>query len=156
MDQVSLMESLYVSGEFSRSFVNPPIYSAIALFSFFAVIFGLIFKDKLEYQVALWQRNRERQGQIPYRTPGVILTYSLCCGFTFGFVAACLHVFGLSLALAALVGGILVFSTAGLIWWRLGSLMDLLATGGSQAIDIDSYGAGAILGSKAATPTEEE
>jgi hypothetical protein len=148
------MESLYAGGEFSRSFVNPPIYSAIALLSFFAVIFGIIFKDKLEYQVALWQQNRESQGQIRYRTPGVILTYTLCCVFTFGFVAACLNVFGLSLGLAALVGGILVFSTAGLIWWRLGSLMELLAVGGSQAVDIDSYGAGAVLDPDAATPTE--
>jgi len=130
------MESLYLSGEFSRSLVNPPIYSAIALLSFFAIIFGIIFKDKLEYQVALWQQNREGQGKIRYRTPGIILSYTLCNLFAFGFVAACLHVFGLSLALAALVGGILVFSTAGLIWWRLGSLLELLAVGGSQAIEL--------------------
>ncbi|MFS8806199.1 hypothetical protein NW837_01885 [Synechococcus sp. R6-10] len=144
------MESL------SDPFVNPPIYSAIALFSFFAVIFGIIFKDNLEYQVALWQLNRDSQAQIRYRTPGVILTYSLCCLFTSGFVAACLNVFGLSMALAACVGGILVLSTAGLVWWQLGSLMALLAAGGSQAIDINSYGAGAILDSEAAAPPEGE
>ncbi|MEN9226455.1 MAG: hypothetical protein Q6L60_12005 [Thermostichus sp. HHBFW_bins_43] len=139
------MESVYSGGDFSHTFVNPPIYSAIALFSFFAVIFGIIFKDKLEYQVAFWQLNRASQPQIRYRTPGMILTYSLCCLFTFGFVAACLDVFGLSLGLATGVGGILVLSTGGLVWWQLGSLLELLAMGGSQAIDIDSYGAGAAL-----------
>jgi len=139
------MESLYLSGEFSRSLVNPPIYSAIALLSFLAIIFGIIFKDKLEYQVALWQQNREGQGKIRYRTPGIILSYTLCNLFAFGFVAACLNVFGLSLGLAALVGGILVFSTAGLIWWRLGSLLELLAVGGSQAIELDFLDAEAAV-----------
>ncbi|MGY2795819.1 sterol desaturase/sphingolipid hydroxylase (fatty acid hydroxylase superfamily) [Thermostichus sp. MS-CIW-36] len=150
------MESLYAGGNFSDPFANPPIYSAIALLSFFAVIFGILFKDKLEYQVALWQLNRDSQAQIRYRTPGVLLTYSLCCLFTFGFVAACLNVFGLPMALAACVGGILVLGTAGLVWWQLGSLLALLATGGSQAIDIDSYGAGAVLDPEAAAPTEGE
>ncbi len=150
------MESFYAGGDFAYTFVNPPIYSAIALFSFFAVIFGIIFKDKLEYQVALWQLNRDSQAQIRYRTPGVILTYSLCCLFTFGFVAACLYVFGLSLTLAGWVGGVLVLLTAGLVWWQLGSLLELLAMGGSQAIDIDSYGAGAVLDPEATAPTEEE
>ncbi|HIK21809.1 MAG TPA: hypothetical protein IGR15_12330 [Synechococcus sp. M44_DOE_062] len=150
------MESLYAGGHFSDPFANPPIYSAIALLSFFAIIFGILFKDKLEYQVALWQLNRDSQAQIRYRTPGVILTYSLCCLFTFGFVAACLNVFGLSVVLATCVGGILVLGTAGLVWWQLGSLMALLATGGSQAIDIDSYGAGAVLDPEAVAPTEGE
>jgi len=150
------MESFYAGGDFAYTFVNPPIYSAIALLSFFAIIFGIIFKDKLEYQVALWQLNRDSQAQIRYRTPGVILTYILCCLFTFGFVAACLYVFGLSLTLAGWVGGVLVLLTAGLVWWQLGSLLELLALGGSQAIDIDSYGAGAVLDPEATEPTEEE
>lgn len=148
------MESFYTGSDFAYPFANPPIYSAIALFSFFAVIFGIIFKDKLEYQVAFWQLNRDSQAQIHYRTPGVILTYSLCCLFTFGFVAACLHVFGLSLTLAGLVGGILVLFTAGLVWWRLGSLLELLVAGGSQAIDINSYGA--VFAPKATASSEGE
>ncbi|MFS8855900.1 hypothetical protein NW851_09305 [Synechococcus sp. H55.7] len=150
------MEPLYAGGNFSSSFVNPPIYSAIALLSFFALIFGIIFKDKLEYQVALWQLNRDSQATIRYRTPGVILTYGLCCLFTLGFVVACLNVFGLSLTLASWVGGILVLSTAGLVWWQLGSLLALLAMGGSQAIDIDSYGAEAAWDAKTAAPPEGE
>ncbi|MFQ3583619.1 MAG: hypothetical protein SNJ85_01605 [Cyanobacteriota bacterium] len=150
------MESVYSGSDFSYTFVNPPIYSAIALFSFFAIIFGIIFKDKLEYQVAFWHLSRDSQAQIRYRTPGVILTYGLCCLFTFGFVAACLYVFGLSLALAGLVSGILVLFTGGLVWWQMGSLLELLVMGGSQAIDIDSYGAGAALDPKAKTVTESE
>ncbi len=131
------MEAVYPSSD-SAYFVNPPIYSAIALLSFWAIIFGLIFKDQLEYQVALWSLNRKSQTAIPYRRPGMILTYSLCCLFSWGFVAACLQVFGLSLFTAALVGGILILSTGGLVWWRLGSLLELLAQGGSQAIALEA------------------
>ncbi|MEN9203886.1 MAG: hypothetical protein Q6K80_09315 [Thermostichus sp. DG_1_6_bins_120] len=148
------MDSFYAGSDLSYPFVNPPIYSAIALFSFFAVIFGIIFKDKLEYQVALWQLNRDSQPQIRYRTLGVMLTYSLCCLFTFAFVAACLDVFGLSLGLAVLVGGILVGFTGGLIWWQLESLLELLAKGGSAAIAIDSYGA--VLDPEAGAASEGE
>jgi len=39
-------------------FVNPPVYTLIMVTNFFAIAFGFIFKDMLEYQVAQWDTNR--------------------------------------------------------------------------------------------------
>lgn len=130
-------------------FINPPLYSAIALITPFAVIFGIIFKDMLEYRVAEWQLNRETQDRIHYTHPSVVLTYLITCVLTAVFSAACLMVIGLDLTLATLVAVGLVGSTAALIWWQLGSLLRQLVAGGSEAIDID------FPGSEAASASED-
>lgn len=122
-------------------FVNPPLYSAIALITPFAVIFGIIFKDMLEYRVALWQINRETEDRIHYDHPSIVLTYLITCLLTTAFSVACLMVIGLDLTLATIIAVILVGSTAALIWWQLGSLLRTLVAGGSRAIDIDYFGA---------------
>lgn len=121
-------------------FVNPPLYSAIALITPFAIIFGVIFKDMLEYRVALWQLNRETETRIHYDHPSVVLTYLITCLLTTAFSAACLMVIGLDLQLATIIATVLVGSTAALIWWQLGSLLQTLVAGGSEAIDIDLWG----------------
>jgi len=105
------------------------------------VIFGVIFKDMLEYRVAEWQLNRETQGRIHYDHPSVVLTYLATCLLTTAFSVACLMVIGLDLTLSTSVAVILVGSTAALIWWQLGSLLKTLVAGGSEAIDIDFFGA---------------
>lgn len=125
----------------SEPFVNPPLYSAIALITPFAVIFGVIFKDMLEYRVAEWQINRETQDRIYYDHPSVVLTYLATCLLTIAFSSACLMVIGLDLTLSTLVALVLVGSTAALIWWQLGALLKTLVAGGSEAIDIDFFGA---------------
>lgn len=122
-----------------QPFVNPPIYSVIAVSNFLAIIFGIIFKDMLEYQVARWQLNRESQSRIEYDRPSLILTYLTMCLFLIGFVMACLMVIGIELQWAIGIGILLVGSTAGLIWVQLGSLLKLLVLGGSNAIAIDAY-----------------
>jgi hypothetical protein len=119
-------------------FVNPPIYSAIAVTNFLAIIFGIIFKDMLEYQVASWQLNRESQPRIEYDRPSLVLTYLTMCLFLTGFVMACLMVIGIEFQWAAGIGVLLVGSTATLIWVQLGSLLKLLVLGGSNAIAIDT------------------
>ncbi len=125
----------------SEPFINPPLYSAIALITPFAVIFGVIFKDMLEYRVAEWQLNRETQDRVHYDHPSVVLTYLTTCLLTTAFSVACLMVIGLDLTFSTSVAVILVGSTAALIWWQLGSLLKTLVAGGSKAIDIDFFGA---------------
>ncbi len=121
-------------------FVNPPIYSAIAVTNFFAVIFGLIFKDMLEYQVNRWQANRDTQPTVEYQTPGIVITYLLTCLFTILFLTACFMVIGINVSTALAIAGILTAATAALIWFQLGSLLTELVAGGSAALDIDSFG----------------
>jgi hypothetical protein len=57
-------------------------------------------------------------------------------------MAASLSVFGLVNWLAYIIAAIVVLPTALLVWVQLGSMLSLLVTGGSEAVDIDSYGAG--------------
>lgn len=123
-------------------FVNPPLYTAIILTNVVSILFGLIFKDMLEYRVAWWQAHRETEPTIRYQTPGILFTYGVTCLALVGFSTACLMVIGLTLKIAAIMAAALVLGTAAFIWWQLGSLLALLAEGGSAAIDIDSFGAG--------------
>ncbi|MDX2270965.1 MAG: hypothetical protein NW237_03315 [Cyanobacteriota bacterium] len=126
-------------------FVNPPLYSVVAVTNAFAVMFGIIFKDMLEYRVALWQANRDQQAQIEYVRPGLVISYLLTCLWVGLFLAACFLVIGFTPLLSGITAAIMVVLTGGLIWWQLGSLLQLLAVGGSEAIDIDSYGVGGLL-----------
>jgi hypothetical protein len=113
--------------------------------NFFAIAFGFIFKDMLEYRVAQWNTNRQLLKRIDYQTPNITIAYlglSICL---FLFMAASLSVFGLVYWLAWLVAAIVVLPTALLVWVQLGSMLSLLVSGGSEAVDIDSYGAGQLF-----------
>ncbi|HEY9635300.1 MAG TPA: hypothetical protein V6D14_17995 [Coleofasciculaceae cyanobacterium] len=129
----------------TEPFVNPPIYTLIMVTNFFAIAFGFIFKDMLEYRVAQWNTNRQLLKRIDYQTPNITIAYlglSICL---FLFMAASLSVFGLVYWLAWLVAAIVVLPTALLVWVQLGSMLSLLVSGGSEAVDIDSYGAGQLF-----------
>lgn len=132
--------------------VNPPIYTLIMVSNFFAIAFGFIFKDMLEYQVSKWNTNRQTQRDINYKTPGTIVAYlglSICL---FVFAGASLSVFCQIYWIAYGLGAVVVFPTALLIWVQLGSMLALLVEGGSEAVDIDSYGAGEIFDVQAPKP----
>ncbi len=125
------------------AFGNPPLYALIAVSTFFAIIFGVIFKDMLEYQVAKWQINRNTQAQINHQHPGVVITFLLTCLFLLIFLTACLCVFGFGARLAAIVASLMVLGPALLIWWQLGVQLQLLVKGGSAALDLDFFGSDA-------------
>ncbi|MEC4986538.1 MAG: hypothetical protein SAJ37_16720 [Oscillatoria sp. PMC 1068.18] len=125
-------------------YVNPWLLRTIAVSCFFAIANGLIFKDMLEYQVTQWYTNRKQQDRIFYQKPGIVFTYVNITTFLFIFVGASLSVFGFFDLLAYSTAAVVVFPTALLIWLQLGSMLKLLVSGGSEAIDIDSYGAGQI------------
>jgi hypothetical protein len=122
----------------TAAIVNPPLYSAIAISTFLALVFGLIFKDMLEYRVAEWHQHRESQNRIDYQRPSLMLTYlALCLSLVF-FLATCLSVFGFALWFALLTGTLMMVFLGIFIWWQLGSVLQLLVLGGSEALDIDS------------------
>ena len=135
-------------------FVNPPVYTLIMVTNFFAIAFGFIFKDMLEYQVAQWDTNRQSQERINYKTPNIIVAYLGLCISLVVFVGASLSVFGLVSWLPYMLAAIVVALPALLVWVQLGSMLSLLVRGGSQAVDIDSYGAGQIFDVQVPKPSK--
>jgi hypothetical protein len=121
-------------------YVNPPLFTLIMFSNFLAIIFGIIFKDMLEYQVALWNADRSVEFDINYKTPNIIIVYIGLTLFTTIFMGASLSVFGLPLGFGFGLGAFVVLPTCGLLWLQLGSMLRLMAIGGSEAMDIDSYG----------------
>ena len=133
-------------------YVNPPVYTLIMVTNFFAIAFGFIFKDILEYQVSEWNTKRQSQSQINYKTPNLIVAYLGLCISLLVFVGASLSVFCSIYWIAYGLSAIVVLPTALLIWVQLGSMLILLVRGGSEAVDIDSYGAGQVLDVQAPKP----
>ncbi len=121
----------------------PLVSTFIMIVTFLAIANGFIFKDGLEYQIDRWNDNRDTQTEIEYRQPHLVFAYVWLTFFLFCFVAACLSVFEIGYWLAIGLGALVVFPMAVLIWIQLGSMLTLLASGGSEAIDIDAYYAGA-------------
>lgn len=115
---------------------NPPVFTLIMVSTFFAIAFGFIFKDMLEYEVAKWGITRESD-QIRYNIPRIIIAYAGLTVFTLICMGASLSIFGLG-KLAYAVAAIVVLPTALLVWVQLGSMLKLMMMGGSAAIDIDS------------------
>ncbi len=135
--------------------VLKPVYVIVVASTLLAVAWGLIFKDMLEYQVNSWYANRTSQTSVYYQKPIIVFTYAVLTLFVTVCVASSLTVFGFSILSASIISGVIVLPTAALIWFQLGSMLELLVFGGSEAVDIDSYGAGRKFDSQAqASPPE--
>ncbi|MGC9528073.1 MAG: hypothetical protein ACP5D7_21260 [Limnospira sp.] len=125
----------------SETLVVQPIYIAIIASTLFAIIFGLIFKDMLEYQVAVWKEDLNRT-KITYKTPNLTVAYlamSLCVWVS---VSTSLAVFFEVNWFSAIAGALVVIPTALLIWFQLGSMFSLWENKGDEAIDLDRFFAG--------------
>ncbi|MEO1134744.1 MAG: hypothetical protein AAFX40_18845 [Cyanobacteria bacterium J06639_1] len=123
-------------------FLNPPLYAAIAVTNFFAVVFGLIFKDMLEYQVGRWQFNRDVQAEVEYKRPDLLFAFACTCFFAFLFSGCCLLLLAFPPSLAFGIAGAMVGVTALLIWVQMGSLLKMLVVGGSEAMTLDAWALG--------------
>ncbi|MGB3533226.1 MAG: hypothetical protein WBA13_06880 [Microcoleaceae cyanobacterium] len=123
---------------YSEPSVIPPIYIIVIATTIFAVLLGLIFKDMLEYQLAQWQLDPNPKSLINYRTTNIRIAYSATTFFVFLSVASSLSVFIPIYWLTIVVGAVVVFPTALLMWVQMGSMLDMLATKGLEAVDLDS------------------
>ncbi len=119
-----------------------PVYAAAIASTVFAVLWGIIFKDMLEYEVNRWYANRDTQPTVEYEKPGISLVYGVLSLLVTVSVGATLGTFGFSPVTATIFALVVTLPTALLIWLQLGSMFKLLVMGGSEAMDIDSYGAG--------------
>ncbi len=130
--------------------VIPLSYTIVFVTTVFAILIGIIFKDMLEYQLRQWQLDPDPQSKINYRTSNIVISYSLTTLFVFFSVASSLAVFVPIYWLASGVGAVVVFPTALLIWVQLGSMLDLFAEQGLEAVDLDA------LAQKSPQPTPTE
>ncbi|VXD16126.1 conserved membrane hypothetical protein [Planktothrix serta PCC 8927] len=122
----------------SEPLVVSPIYIVVVASTVFAVLWGIIFKDMLEYQVAVWNNSPQPSTSIIYKTPNLIIAYLGMTLFISLSVSSSLAVFFPVYWIAGLMGLIVVIPTALLIWVQLGSMLNLLATKGYESIDIDT------------------
>ena len=105
---------------YSNTFFDFPVYTVIELTLFFSIILGIIFKDMLEYKLTLWLKNKVSQKQIDYQTPNLISAYLSMTLFIFLCVSASLSTFNIVEWLSIVIGAVVVFPTALLIWVQLG------------------------------------
>ncbi|MGF1538459.1 MAG: hypothetical protein ACFB4J_18510 [Elainellaceae cyanobacterium] len=119
-----------------------PAYAIAIVSTVLAVLWGIIFKAMLEYEVNSWYTNRETQLRVEYRKPKLVVVYTVLSLLVTAATASSLGTFGFSPITAGILALVVVLPTALLIWLQLGSLFKLLVFGGSEAMDIDSYGAG--------------
>jgi len=119
-----------------------PIYILVVASTLLAITWGIIFKDMLEYQVNQWYANRTTQTSINYKKKNISVTYTGLTFFVLVSMGSSFAVFGFSPIFAFAMASVVVISTAILVWVQLGSMLQLLVSGGSEAMDIDSYGAG--------------
>ncbi|WRH66785.1 MAG: hypothetical protein RSE13_25290 [Planktothrix sp. GU0601_MAG3] len=121
-----------------ESNVVSPIYIVVVASTVLAVLWGIIFKDMLEYSVSLWSDSPQPSTSINYKTPNLIIAYLGMTLLILVSVSSSLAVFISVYWIAAVMGLVVVIPTALLIWFQLGSMLKLLATKGYGAIDIDT------------------
>ncbi|NEP07070.1 MAG: hypothetical protein F6K34_21020 [Okeania sp. SIO4D6] len=124
---------------YSNTFFDFPVYTVIQLTLFFSIVLGIIFKDMLEYKLTLWLKNKVSQKQIGYQTPNLITAYLSITLFIFLSVSASLSIFNIVEWLSIVIGAIVVFPTALLIWVQLGSMFELVESKGIASINIEEY-----------------
>ncbi|MEB3342699.1 hypothetical protein [Okeania sp.] len=122
---------------YSNTFFNISVYTVIQLTLLFAILFGVIFKDMLEYKLSIWLKDQNSPIKIDYQTPNIIAAYLGTTLFGFLCVASSLSTFNIVEWLSLVIGAIVVFPTALLIWVQLGSMFELMANEGIESINIE-------------------
>ena len=139
---------------YSETLVITPLYLTIILSTFFSIIFGIIFKDMLEYQVSLWTLSTK--ARINYKTPNIIIAYCATTLLVLLCVGSSLTVFLQLYGLAAIISVIVVLPTALLIWVQLGSMLNLWSVKGLEAVDLETIFAPPQEKSTEVMPSEGE
>ncbi|MBD2459938.1 hypothetical protein H6G89_02665 [Oscillatoria sp. FACHB-1407] len=101
---------------------------------------GIAFNATLKQAVQAWAKNRSTRTLANLKGPQLLIPFlgiSLGIGF---FLSAGLQIFGFPDKLAIGSAVPLTIFTSWLVWWQLGKILIQLERGGSQAIDLDSWG----------------
>ncbi|MEL7034608.1 MAG: hypothetical protein AAFO04_03165 [Cyanobacteria bacterium J06592_8] len=122
---------------YPESSVIAPVYSLVVATTFFAIAFGIIFKDMLEYQIDLWKADPDPNSKINYKTGNIFAAYLGTSLFVLFCVAFSLTVFVQIFWLASAIAVVVVIPTAILMWFQLGSMLQLWSDTGLEAVDLD-------------------
>jgi len=113
-----------------------PVYVIVLISLFFAIVFGLIFKDMLEYQLECWKADAAAE-YVTFKTAQIKIAYFMTCVFTTICMGSSLSTFSFPPIFTYPVSAIIVFATGFLMWVQLGSMLTLMAQQGTAALEIE-------------------
>lgn len=120
-------------------FPEPP-YVLLVVGLLASIASGTAFEAVLKQSVQDWSKNRSTrtlanlQG-FPLFMPFLGMSLGVCL-----FLSSGIQIFGFPTILAYAIALPLTVLTAWLVWWQLGKILVQLERGGSQALDLDSFG----------------
>ncbi|MDX2214555.1 MAG: hypothetical protein SFY66_14785 [Oculatellaceae cyanobacterium bins.114] len=118
---------------------DPP-YFLMIFGLFIAAASGAAFDATLKQAVQAWAKNRSTRTLANLKGPQLLIPFlGISLGISF-FLSAGLQIFGFPDNLAYGVALPLTVFTSLLVWWQLGKILIQLERGGSQALDLDSWG----------------
>jgi len=116
-------------------FILAPVYVTVLVSTFFAVVFGIIFKDMLEYRLEAWKTDESEY--VEYKTPQIRLSYFLTCISTIVCMGSSLSTFGFPNWMAYGAAFPIVGLTGFLMWKQLGSMLVMMVQDGSEAFELE-------------------
>ncbi len=121
------------------SFPEPP-YVLLVAGLFFSLVSGAAFESILKKAVQDWSKNRSTRTLATLQgfqlfLPFVGIALGICL-----FLSSGMEVFGFTTQLSYAIALPLTILIGWLIWSQLGKILIQLEQGGSQALDLDSWG----------------
>ena len=119
-------------------FPEPPYF--LLVFGLFAgMTSGAAFESTLKEKVQIWSKDRENNTLAELQGFQLFLPYlGICAGICI-FLAAGVEIFGFTRWLSYGISISLTMLVGWLIWTQLGKVLQQLETGGSKALDLDSW-----------------
>lgn len=120
--------------------IPEPPYVLLVAGLFFSLTSGIAFEAVLKQSVQDWSKNRSTrtlanlQG-MPLFLPFVGIAFGICL-----FLSSGMEIFGFTTQLSYAIALPLTVLIGWLIWSQLGKILLQLERGGSQALDLDSWG----------------
>lgn len=121
------------------SFPEPP-YVLLILGLFISLTSGIAFESVLKKSVQDWSKNRSTRTLATLQGIQLFLPF---LGISLGiclFLSSGMEVFGFTTQLSYAIALPLTVLIGWLIWSQLGKILVQLERGGSQALDLDSWG----------------
>ncbi|MGG6296909.1 hypothetical protein ACQ4M4_21145 [Leptolyngbya sp. AN02str] len=101
---------------------------------------GLAFEATLKLAVSDWSKNRSTRTLANLKGMQLLMPFLGICGGVCFFLAAGLEIFGFPTWLGYAIALPLTLFIGLLIWTQLAQVLRQLEKGGSQALDLDSFG----------------
>ncbi len=121
-------------------YLPPPPYVLLAAGLFVGITCGLSFQAGLKQLAKLWSTDRQGSMVSYLNTPQLLLPF---WGIHIGiciFLASGLQIFGFPASFSCAIALFLTIGSAGLVWYQLERILIQIEEGGSQALDLDSFG----------------